>query len=90
MPQVQRIIDYLDDSLQELEELAGLRSAAPAGKARARRKTSVTAKDKNAATGKVQANANAKAARPRRKATAAVKPKLAKRAGRELSAVTTV
>jgi diacylglycerol O-acyltransferase len=96
MPQVQRIIDYLDDSLQELEELAGLRSAAPAGKARARRKTSVTAKGKNAAAGKVQANANAnasasaKAARPRRKATAAVKPKLAKRAGRELSAVTTV
>ncbi|MFU8763117.1 MAG: WS/DGAT/MGAT family O-acyltransferase [Haliea sp.] len=87
MPQVQRIIDYLEDSLQELEELAGLGSVAPAAKARIRRKAAAAASGKKAATtatkSKTKTNtrtkAKAKTAKVRRSAVASVKPKLAKR-----------
>jgi diacylglycerol O-acyltransferase len=87
MPQVQRIIDYLEDSLQELEELAGLRSVAPAAKARVRGKAPAAAADKKTAATKSKTKAKtkattktkAKAPKARRKAVASVKPKLAKR-----------
>jgi diacylglycerol O-acyltransferase / wax synthase len=92
VPQVQRIIDYLEDSLQELEELAGLRSVAGVGKARVRRKATATAaskkttaataskaKAKTKATTKAKARAKPKTPKARRKAVASVKPKLAKR-----------
>jgi diacylglycerol O-acyltransferase len=87
MPQVQRIIDYLEDSLQELEELAGLRSVAPAAKARVRRKAAAAASGKKTAATdtktktktKTRTKAKAKTAKVRRSAVASVKPKLAKR-----------
>lgn len=89
IPQVQRIIDYLEDSLQELEELAGLRSVAPARKTRTRRKAPAAAAGrktarKTAATktnakakAKAKAKSGAKAPKAPRKTKASVKPKLA-------------
>lgn len=86
VPQVQRIIDYLEDSLQELEELAGLRSVAGVGKARVRRKAAAAASSKKTtaataskAKAKTKATAKTKIPKARRKAVASVKPKLAKR-----------
>ncbi len=49
VPQVQRIIDYLEEALQELEELAGLRSVATTATGR-RRKAAATAPAKVART----------------------------------------
>jgi diacylglycerol O-acyltransferase len=48
LPQVQRLIDHLEESLVELEELAGLRAAKPKRKAapKSTKKTTVKAKTK--------------------------------------------
>ncbi|MFO7550656.1 MAG: wax ester/triacylglycerol synthase family O-acyltransferase [Haliea sp.] len=84
VPQVQRIIDYLEDALQELEELAGLRRVGQAKKVVRRRKAPAAARTKTTARkttagGKTKAAAQAgtKAPRVRKKTAAAVKPKLA-------------
>ena len=61
LPQIQRIIDYLEDSLQELEVIAGLRRA-PAKKklAAGKRKPAKPAKKKAPARKKPSAKAAAK------------------------------
>lgn len=76
LPQIQRIIDHLEDALQELEDVAGL-----AGTPAKRRISSAVVKRK--ASGKVKATAKKKASKkptpktaPKRpKKTAAAKPK---------------
>ncbi len=90
LPQIQRIIDYLEDSLQELEVVAGLRRA-PAKKTRAaakkkpapaaRKKTAASKKSAGKATAKRKAKSPAKrtaakkAAPAKRKKAAAKRPK---------------
>ncbi len=62
VPQVQRIIDYLEEALQELEELAGLRTVAATSPGRRR---------KAAASGKAVRASKAKTARKAKTATQA-------------------
>lgn len=75
LPQIQRIIDHLEESLQELEEVAGL--AQPAAKKRATRRAGTAAKaktpkKKTAATAKTTTKA-AEASGTKRSAKAAPK-----------------
>jgi len=73
LPQIQRSIDYLEDALQELEEVAGLR-AVPARKPRAKRKAASKATAKNTSGKKSKVGAKSRAvAKPKAKAKA--KPK---------------
>ena len=74
VPQVQRLIDYMEDSLVELEDAAGL--------ARPKRESKPEAKPKAKAKAKPKAKPKAKAkakAKPKAKAKAKAKPKLAAR-----------
>ncbi|MEQ9465623.1 MAG: wax ester/triacylglycerol synthase family O-acyltransferase [Haliea sp.] len=94
VPQVQRIIDYLEEALRELEELAGLpsvaatatgshrRAAAPAkaGRASTAKRTGKKKTAAQARTGaKTARKATTKVRSTRKKTTPAVKPKLATR-----------
>jgi len=63
MPQVQRIIDYMEDALAELEEAAGLTAPPKKAKAAPGRKSGARKAKPKAATG------------PRAKTTAKAKPK---------------
>ena len=63
MPQVQRIIDYMEDALAELEEAAGLTATPKKAKAAPRRKSGARKAKPKAATG------------PRAKTSAKAKPK---------------
>jgi len=69
LPQVQRFIDYLEDSLVELEEAAGI--SAPKPKAKAKTKAKIKARAKAKAMPKAKAKAKAVKA----KAVAKEKPK---------------
>jgi diacylglycerol O-acyltransferase len=89
LPQIQRFIDYLEDSLQELEEVAGLRAKTKQKIGAPKRKAPSTAKTKSAAAGaskgkttasaKVPAKASKKPkAKVKAKTKAKAKPKAAK------------
>lgn len=74
LPQVQRIIDYLEDALVELEEAVGISPARPGTGAKAKTKTKTKTKGKVKAKTKVSAAAKAKAkTRARAKTTAKTK-----------------
>ncbi len=77
VPQVQRLIDYMEDALQELEDAAGLKSRPSRKRApsKARAKSGARAKTK----AKTKAKAKPKAKSPAKKKTAA-KTKAASRA----------
>ena len=79
LPQIQRSIDYLEDALQELEEIAGLRAVATR-KPKAKRKAASKARAKSAAgkTSKTGTKAKAAAkskAKPKATPKAKTKPK---------------
>lgn len=82
VPQVQRLIDYMEDALQELEDAAGLkakpsrkrRPATAKTKARAKSKAKATTKTKTRTKPKSQAKAPAKA-KSQTKAKSKPKPK---------------
>ncbi|MEE4145443.1 MAG: WS/DGAT domain-containing protein, partial [Halieaceae bacterium] len=59
MPQVQRVIDYMEDALVELEDAAGL--ATPVKKAKPRRKVKAKARSRAKSPPGVKAKASAKA-----------------------------
>lgn len=59
IPQVQRVIDYMEDALQELEDAAGIRSKATKKKAPAKRRV----QPKRATKAKAKAKAKPKSAR---------------------------
>jgi diacylglycerol O-acyltransferase len=86
LPQIQRIIDHLEDALQELEVMAGTRSAAePAAKGKAKTKakakTKTKTKTKTKATPKAPSRSTATPkAKPKPKPKP--KPKAASRTGR--------
>ncbi|WP_241263211.1 WS/DGAT/MGAT family O-acyltransferase [Parahaliea mediterranea] len=63
VPQVQRLIDYLEESLRELEQVAGIPAAAPKRKAKSARKATVrsNSKGKASATGKAKTQARSNA-----------------------------
>jgi len=69
IPQVQRIIDYMEDALSDLEEAAGLKNAPAnsgaraAGKKRARTKTKARVKPKNKPKAKTKTSPKAQRAR---------------------------
>ena len=73
LPQIQRSIDYLEDALQELEEVAGLR-AVPSRKPRAKRKAASKATAKNTSGKKPKAGAKSRVVTTP-KAKAKAKPK---------------
>lgn len=73
LPQIQRIIDHLEESLQELEEVAGL--AQPASKKRATRRTGAAARGRTAGK-KVPAAAKSRTRAPA-KTTVNANPKKA-------------
>jgi WS/DGAT/MGAT family acyltransferase len=74
LPQVQRLIDYLEDALVELEEVTGLRKAEPRAKQRARAK----AKSKAGPEPKAQPRAKPKAKpKARSKGKARAQPRAA-------------
>ncbi|MDP5069895.1 MAG: wax ester/triacylglycerol synthase family O-acyltransferase [Congregibacter sp.] len=75
MPQIQRIIDHLEDALVELEQVAGVSGSAASGP-RSGTSTPRKTRAKTAATSKPKAKAKAKA-RVKAKAKSPVKPKLA-------------
>jgi len=82
IPQAQRIIDYMEDALTELEDAAGLVSAKTAAKPKRSAKATGKAKSKAKAAPKAKAAAKAKAkpkakvrAKPKTKAKAKAKPK---------------
>ena len=77
IPQVQRIIDYLEEALVELEELAGLRTA-PRRKPPTRAKSSAATKPKNKPAAKAKAGkAATRKPAARAKPSRVSKPKLA-------------
>ena len=84
LPQVQRFIDYLEDSLVELEEAAGIRSATemtPRVAAAAKPKARPKARSKVSASGKPKAEAKPKAkAKSKTRQKAAVKGRATARA----------
>jgi len=69
LPQVQRFIDYLEDSLVELEEAAGISAPKPKPKPKAKTKARIKAR------AKAKAMPKAKAKAVKAKAVAKVKPK---------------
>ncbi|MEP4484584.1 MAG: wax ester/triacylglycerol synthase family O-acyltransferase [Halioglobus sp.] len=70
LPQIQRFIDYLEDALQELEEVAGLRAKTRQKVGAPKRKTPAKAKAKGAAVAKAKSPAKSS-----KKPKAAVKKK---------------
>ena len=81
LPQIQRMIDYLEDSLVELEDAAGISSAvATAGKPKTKAKPKAKATSKAKAKPKAKAKSKAKAtpkarAKPKAKVTPKAKAK---------------
>ena len=82
MPQVQRIIDYMEDALAELEEAAGLARVASKPKATTRRKTKPKPKPKTKTKIKVKSKVKNKA-KPKAKAKARAAPKSRAKAKRK-------
>ena len=94
VPQVQRMIDYMEDALVELEDAAGIsaradkkvasgRASRPAAKSRARPKAKAKAKVKPTTKAKPKAKKKAapkKKVQPKAKAKAKAKPKTKTRA----------
>ncbi len=85
VPHVQRLIDYMEDALVDLEDAAGITYQAPASR---RKKSAPSAKSKKKAPARKKAPAKAKAAakkaKPKSKATARKKaPAKAKRAAKK-------
>jgi diacylglycerol O-acyltransferase len=76
LPQIQRFIDYLEESLQELEQVAGLRSA-PARKSGGRK----TVKPAKKTAGKAKGKAAVKAGAAKPKAKTAPKAKARPKTG---------
>lgn len=71
VPQVQRMIDYMEEALQELEDAAGLNAKPTKKRASAKTKTKATAKPKPKTKAKAKAKAKPKAAaKPKAKAKA--------------------
>ncbi len=66
LPEIQRFIDYLEEALQELEEVAGLRSVKPKAKTKTKPKARSRLKTKTRTTAKRKAPARKKTA-PARK-----------------------
>jgi WS/DGAT/MGAT family acyltransferase len=78
MPQVQRVIDYMEDALAELEEAAGISWTDTAEKPRPKAKTKAKAK----ARAKTKTRAKA-STQPKKKSRAKAKPKAAPKAKRK-------
>ena len=76
LPQVQRFIDYLEDSLVELEDAVGISSQPPSAKTRAKKKVAAGKKSPAGAKARAKSTAGAKAkAKTRVTAKARVKTK---------------
>jgi diacylglycerol O-acyltransferase len=76
VPHVQRLIDYMEESLVELEDAAGLRTKTGRRKSVAKRKAKATAKTGSGTASKTSAKAKPKArAKAKPKTSAKAKPK---------------
>jgi len=86
LPQIQRFIDYLEESLVELEDAVGI-SSQPAGKPKAKTQPTAKTKTKTESKAKVKAKTRTKTkAKPKAKVKVAAKAKAAAKARTKVGA----